>query len=277
MKIAHEQRIERLTAMTKEMESHLILYGAKVGSHDSPLNYRETSNSILPDFYPSASFAYELGMSHTSHTDDTENYWIFQQEHLVNTFSEQIPRLRKGPNLLHTSVFALAPIPLLIRLGTLLGDIHSADVYERHREPKPSWKWPDVTTVQEQEFKIIPPKDFVGHPVLNISLSDNISTDRIDSVLKEAHSIWTLTIQEPRLGYMVTKNMLSKFRSTCRTIFDQIKKSYGQNAQVHIFPAMSVSCAIELGRVWMPKAGLKLVIYDHNLKINSFFKTITVS
>src|SRR5438874_10938819 len=35
----------------------------------------------------------------------------------------------------HLSVFALAPIPLLIELGRLLGDIAPADVYQLHREP----------------------------------------------------------------------------------------------------------------------------------------------
>ena len=35
----------------------------------------------------------------------------------------------------HLSVFALGPIPLLVELGSLLGDITPADVYQLHREP----------------------------------------------------------------------------------------------------------------------------------------------
>ena len=37
-------------------------------------------------------------------------------------------------------MFALGPIPLLVKLGALLGDITPADVYQLHREPA-GWCW----------------------------------------------------------------------------------------------------------------------------------------
>ncbi|MBR4963853.1 MAG: SAVED domain-containing protein, partial [Alistipes sp.] len=46
--------------------------------------------------------------------------------------------------------------------------------------------------------------------------------------------------------------------------------------ELHIFPAMPVSAAIEFGRVWMPKADMPLVIYDQNKERGGFYKTITI-
>src|SRR5215208_6425486 len=43
----------------------------------------------------------------------------------------------------HLSVFALGPIPLLIELGRLLGDITPADVFQLHREPA---GWREIST-----------------------------------------------------------------------------------------------------------------------------------
>jgi SMODS-associated and fused to various effectors sensor domain len=37
---------------------------------------------------------------------------------------------------------------------------------------------------------------------------------------------------------------------------------HGQDNTIHVFPAVPVSVAVELGRVWMPKADLPLSLYD---------------
>jgi hypothetical protein len=46
---------------------------------------------------------------------------------------------------------------------------------------------------------------------------------------------------------------------------------------LNIFPAIPVSVAVEMGRVWMPKADLPLIIFDRNRVNNlSFVKTISI-
>jgi allophanate hydrolase subunit 2 len=39
---------------------------------------------------------------------------------------------------------------------------------------------------------------------------------------------------------------------------------------------MPVSAAVELGRVWMPKADLPLVIYDQNTSLGGFVKALEI-
>jgi hypothetical protein len=57
-----------------------------------------------------------------------------------------------------------------------------------------------------------------------------------------------------------------------RSLLGEIKNLHGQDAELHIFPAMPLSTAIELGRIWMQKADLPLHIYDQNYKANGFVK-----
>jgi len=49
-----------------------------------------------------------------------------------------------------------------------------------------------------------------------------------------------------------------------RELFNKIKLIHGQESIIHIFPAASISIAVELGRVWMPKADLPMYLYDEN-------------
>ena len=55
MKRKHEERIARITAIAPEKESEIILYGANIGKHASPLSYAEACRTLTPNFYPASS------------------------------------------------------------------------------------------------------------------------------------------------------------------------------------------------------------------------------
>ena len=46
-----------------------------------------------------------------------------------------------------------------------------------------------------------------------------------------------------------------------------IKAAHGEQATINVFPAPLVAAAVEVGRVWMPKANLPFVIYDQNRRM----------
>ena len=58
--------------------------------------------------------------------------------------------------------------------------------------------------------------------------------------------------------------------------FREIKRLHGQEAILNIFPAMPVSLAVQLGRVWMPKADLSMTIFDQNRELGGFVKAIDI-
>ena len=60
-------------------------------------------------------------------------------------------------------------------------------------------------------------------------------------------------------------------------MLNEIKLEYGSKMSLHIFPAMPIAAAVELGRYWMPKADMPLVIYDENKLNEGFFKAIEIN
>jgi hypothetical protein len=73
------------------------------------------------------------------------------------------------------SVFALAPEPLLIDLGRLLGDIVPADVHQLHREPK-GWRWAEDT--DPIMFGVRRAAHDAGVVALILALSATVNDDR---------------------------------------------------------------------------------------------------
>jgi hypothetical protein len=272
MKRNHEERINRQTAIAPNMSSEIILYGANIGSHNSPLSYQMASEALLYDYYPASNNAIELGLKNAPFVDNADTYWLVEEENLCAQFNLKLkPRLMQGSTC-HYSVFALAPQPLLIKLGVLLNDLTELKIHQKHREPS-TWKWQQ--TLSNINYTISEPADKTQIPVLVVSLSGTIKYDRIENTLGEKVSIWEITIDTPNNDFLKTEKLLSDFRYTARLAFERIKFHHGYT-DLHVFPAMPVSAAVEFGRVWMPKADMPLVIYDQNKTQNGFFKTITI-
>lgn len=274
MKRKHEERIAIVTGLTPEKQSHVILFGANIGREQVPLNYREASQAMIPERYPASGRAIELGIKNLSFEDHTPGYWDLQEKQLCDMVREQLSPLKGNHPVQHFSVFGLAPMPLLIRFGTLLSDLFTADIYQRHREPA-TWKWQD--TNQLVTFQVKAPTDFSGVPVLKLSLSAHIDNERINQVINERCSIWEISISEPGNDFLRSKHLLSEFRQICRQLNDEIKLKHGQQSLLRVFPAMPVSAAIEFGRSRMPKADLPMLIYDQNKVTNSFVPTIKIT
>jgi len=109
-----------------------------------------------------------------------------------------------------------------------------------------------------------------------ISLSDHIAPSRITAVLGEAVSIWELTIERPHNDFLRSKEQLSQFRKTVRQLIVDIGKEHGKHTPLAIFPAMPVACAIDLGRVRMPKADGPWIIYDQNNECKKFIRALEI-
>jgi hypothetical protein len=273
MKRKHEERIRRITSIAPCMSSEIILYGANIGVNNSLLSDKLAAEALLPDYYPASDNPIELGYKNSLLADNTDIYWTVEEANLCEQFNFKIkPRLMNG-NTDHYSVFALAPQPLLIKFGVLLNDLNNVRVFQKHREPS-TWKW--QTASSDVEYIINEPADKMKTPVLVFSLSATITHDRIEKILGNDVSIWEITLNDkPNNDFLKTEALLSDFRRIARRTFDKIKSRHGC-VDLHVFPAIPVSASVELGRVWMPKADMPLVIYDENRTKDGFHKTITI-
>jgi hypothetical protein len=274
MKESHERRMNVLTSISPDKQSHIVLYGANIGLQTSPVSYNKARVAMAPDWYPAETEPISLGMLNSSFEDFTEDYWSIESTHLKKMFQEQIrPRLALAA-FHHLSIFALAPQPLLILLGTLLSDIQDVEVYQLHREPA-GWKWQEHTT--DIEYLIQEPDSSGSPPALSISLSATITDDRITVLFPSGVSLWRLTIAQPHNDFLQSREQARRFRQTARILLDAIKARHGQQSTLHVFPAMPAALAVEFGRILAAKADLPLMIYDQNKSLGGFAYSLTAN
>ncbi len=144
---------------------------------------------------------------------------------------------------------------------------------QRHREPA-TWAWQvDQPPIA---FCVSQPASARGRPVaLKLGISATVTDERITKILGEDTAIWSVTADHPHNDILRRPEDQAAFRTLMRSLFDRIKADHGEDAVLHVFPAMPASLAVELGRVWMPKSDLAMTIYDNN-RAAGFFPTITI-
>lgn len=272
MKKAHEARIELLTSLQEDKKSHVLFYGANIGEQNAPLSWKKAAQAMIPLRYPAEPRGIEISLRNSALEDHRGDYWSMERQNLRSNLANSLrPRIVAG-DVEHISIFALAPQPLLVELGRVLSDIPAAEAYQLHREP-PDWKWQEPP--DDFEYRIEEPATAYPTVALNLSLSATIDNSRITTVLSQPDlSIWRMTIPEPHNDFLKSRDQLRLFRQRFRILMDRIKARHGQNAVLHVFPAVPVSVAVEIGRVWMPKADLPLCIYDQNRKLGGFAKAL---
>ena len=256
MKKRHEDRIARLASIGEDLQANVVTYGSKIGNQQPDFSFSLIQDALLPDFYPVSDNSIDLGGNLYS-GGDWDEYWKKEIEHLEFTCKDFVlDKIRKW-EYKRIALFGLAPMPLLVKLGTMLNNKHEVEVYQKQRTG--GWKW--STDNINTDYLVNRPTNTTSEPILVLSLSFPI-TDRIKG-FKPYSSVWEMTIDTPNPDFLRSRQQLYDFGRQVELLLDEINKA-SDGKPLHLFMAVPVACAIEFGRVWMQKANSPLCIYDYD-------------
>ncbi|MGO6719832.1 SAVED domain-containing protein [Rhizobium ruizarguesonis] len=273
MKAEHEDRIEGVTSIARDRGSHVIRFAAGIGKNESPVNTDAVKEALLPEFYPIRNGMIDLDVPDLGIPDSDPAYWPLHQRLLREKYQERVKGRLERNEINRLTVFGLAPMPLLIELGRLISDISEANVRQRVREPT-TWEWqPEPGNMELVRESPASNRSVIA---LKLGVSGPIDDHRITAALGEDVSIWSLSAKDANNDVLRTRSDLVLWRKDLRAVFEAIKDRHGNADIIHLFPAIPVSAAIEVGRVWMPKAHLPMRIYDHNRALGGFRQTLDI-
>ncbi len=261
MKRDNEERIERLLGNASATPAHILRIAAAIGENEAAIPVKECFEAIMPEFIPADRRPIDIQVRDIAFKDSDPDYYPTVLSTLRTKFDREIRGRFAEGTVDHLAVFGFAPMPVLMELGSLLSDLSAVTVYGRHREPKPTWSWPNDR--HPLEFNCTPGPFGPTKVALKLSVTADITDDRIISSLPgQSVSIWE--IRSNRLGATELRNEkdLSGFRELVGKTFDAIKDQHGPNVDLSVFPAIPAVCAIEFGRSWQPKAHPRFSIYD---------------
>lgn len=274
MKKEHEERIELNTGIGADRASHVLRFGASIGTHPVLVDTNAIFAAMPPDRHPAGNTTIDLQMKNHAAQDDEAGFYEIERSNLQRLFAQRVTERVESENLTHLSVFALAPQPLLFELGRLLNEIVPVTVHQLHRDPK-GWAW--ARDADPLEFELREPNGGYGGPVaLKLAISANLDDERILSALGSSDAaIWTVTVSDPHNDVVRQPADVASFAKTMRRAYARIQEVHGAHTTVNVFPAIPVSLAVEAGRVWMPKINPALRLFDQ-VRDRGFVEAFTI-
>ncbi|MDP1769665.1 MAG: SAVED domain-containing protein [Nitrospirota bacterium] len=268
----HEDRIYRLTATHPDRQTTVVVLKSMIGNHAVEVSLPEIQDAIAPR-YPDAN---PIIIDLTTIPDSgNEEFWSMAartiDQHCDRLYADSLES--SSPH--HISVFALAPIPLLVHLGSRLTSKIPVDLYQRHRDTE-NWTWrTDGTPVTYTVRKLRSGSDKAKISMV-VSLSGTIPIETLPSHIDSKFTVYELTLTEitPNPGFLRLRNDLISFQRTYQEVLATIIKDHGLVDEIHLFPAVPAPVAVVLGREPLPKVHPALVIYDYNKDNGGFTQTI---
>lgn len=270
MKREHEERILKVTEIDDTQKTLMVSYFADIKDFQPQFEDKLFCKALVKSGkVPVNRYAENLGTENMPFRDGTQQFYEIEKAVLQGA-KERILKssMNKEEGL---AVFALAPMPLLIKLGELISDISNTSVYQCHREGE-KWAWKD--TNETVEYIVEEPKEKGSKVVaLNISLSAEIVQERIIRAAGEIPT-YKITISEPNRTFVTNEEIMNEFVKAYRRCMEKLRNDNPELEMVKVFPAMPNSLAIRMGMDYMPKVDPVMEIYDE--LGNGFVKALEV-
>ena len=270
----HEDRIRLQTDLQPNNTTTVLRFMANIGDRAVNVPVKDTHHAILPKF-PADDRGIVLNFTNRPGRGE-ESYWKSCAEDIVKQVERELTDGNDRPRPNHISIFALGPIPLLMKLGNAIGNTIAVDLYQRHRDTE-NWEWksenedPFEYTIREA------PASSSKDVAIVLSLSGKIHEDEVYKKFSQRPYLYEISIDSPSPAFLNQKSQLEKFRKRYRELLSQIRTSHGEDVNIHLFPAVPAPIAVLCGRELLPKSDPSVTVYDHEKDKGGFIQIFAIN
>jgi len=269
MKKEHEERVSRLVSIKPDLQSEVIIYNANIANKAIKISDYCANEAITPGYYPARALPINLSPDLRLY-DNEDNYWNVMATDLERQFALFEPRIRDK----HISLFAIAPQPLLFKLGSLFNRNFIVDVHQSQGSID-MWHWETDKKTIYLESQILPEVEPSTHVVLTIELTAHLSEKELRNTFGNGYIYRIITpVCDPHV--IRSKADLNAVVEQYRNVLNIIRKSHAQNVNVSYVPIAPASVSVEAGRQLM-KGDPEITIYDRNYITKEWTKALVVN
>lgn len=280
----HEERIRILTKIRQNAQTHVVFVRAPVDGRDHTIDEKEAFHALLPN-YPAEEHAADIDLASLGIPASSPGFY----EALSSALTEQtrhLLRRRAGQTQIRNlSIFAFAPIPLLVLFGRLIGDIQSVHLYQHHRRNLHAWNWADDEDAVAF-YTMSVPQETADHTeasvALVLSVSAPIRPDLVHAQFDLPPLIYELYVpgvvkgRESGRDFLRSRTRLAVFAYEFRRLLDVIRRRHGHQKPVHLFAAVPAPIAIEVGRN-VKDVDPPFVVYDYQKQACGYTRALIIN
>lgn len=269
MKKEHEQRIANVATIKPDLQSEIVIFNANIANRAIKISDYAAKSAIIPEHYPAREIPINLSPN-LSLYDSEDNYWSIMATHLERQWLQYEQTIRDK----HISLFAVAPQPLLFKLGTLINRNYNVDVRQSQGSID-NWKWRCDKQTAKIETQIVDAEDSSAEPIITLELTAKLSKAELRKEFGKG-TIYRITSESCSPEIIKSWRDLRAAINEYRNILNTIREVYGKDVKIKMVPIAPVSVSIEAGRQTM-KGDPQITIYDRNYISKAWSEALTLN
>lgn len=263
MKRQHEDKVRGFQSIINSEASLACILTAKIkGVHEVVVSDSSVNEAVVARGHPLAdSFPQRINLV-SDRTYGTKAYWQSMVLQLEGHVERMVSLIKsRGDAGLGLSIFPLAPIPLIAKFASLIGDKIPFEVFPRLRNAH-LWMWRTDSKLNKFSCKRIRVGSRVGRVALVISATAPILKQFLSEVNYKGD---IYHIHSQRMGLDPVKSLedLASFRSAFHEALGDIQQTHGSSVKVDVFPCVPNTVAFEIGCRRMAKVHPEMIVYEN--------------
>jgi hypothetical protein len=274
-KRSHEERIHRLTAIKADSKTTVVQLKSRIGAQTVAIPAPEIHKAVAP-LYPEDPKGFVIDL--TSVDGQDEAFYKAAKRTIKRKLERLYEPGMEVEQTRHISLFALAPIPLLVFLGSQLSNKVTVEPYQRHRDTE-DWVWKTDGEPTEYKFHRRRAGTDASCVALLLSLSGTTHLSDLPAEIDEKFSVYEITLATgtPRPSYLRMREDLDRFKDVYEGARSSIRRDHAGLAALHLFPAVPAPVAVLCGRELLPKVDPALIVYDRDKNNGGFQQILRVN
>lgn len=270
-----EKRIHLVTGLGADLKTTIVQLKANIGGQAVAIPAPQVTEAVAPH-YPTDLHGFVIDLTNI-HGDDA----AFLQTALQNIKREVERLYAPGMDIektRHISLFALAPIPLLVYLGRQMGNKIPVELYQRHRDTE-DWTWKKTGDPVTYELRLLRSGSDSSNVALVLSLSGTVRIEDLPHNIDDSFNVYEIALTgiTPTPTFLRTREDLARFKDIYQASLREIMRDHGILNAIHFFPAVPAPIAVLCGRELFPKVDPRLLVYDYDKARGGFTLALEVN
>ena len=271
----HEARIKHVTGLGPDLKTSVVQLRAKIAGQPVAISAPQVTSAVAPR-YPVALPGHIIDLTGI----EAEGQAFL--ESAAETIRRRVETICAAGSDIHESrhisLFALAPIPLLVYLGRELGNKMAMVLFQHHRDTE-DWAWKETGKPVEYCVKGLRNGSEKGRVALVLSLSGKVHIEALPKEIDGLFTVYELTVNgiEPAPTYLRLREDVERFKHAYQGLLRRILKDHGQIEELHLFPAVPAPIAVLCGREVLPKVDPTILVYDYDKRKDGFLLAMKVN
>lgn len=261
----HERRVREVTDFAILRPTSVVTVSADIRGTAAPVSLSQVAEALRPEGYTGLGDETRNGAFTLHLTGNSNDGWAWDAHRTeLDRLTARVAEAVTAGDIETISVFALAPIPSLVYLGSKLDDKTETRLFRRKRvDDVTAWAWDDGIQTPKFDVTRISSPTPANEATVIVELTSPVKESRLPSGLTSLPRVKISTTgQKPHPELISTQAALEEFGRAWREALARIENDFPDVRMLHLIASVPAPAAIAMGRYRMRTAQPRMVVYQ---------------